>query len=106
MQKNKSKKKNFIFYFILINFVSNVYIITIFSFCKGTLIPNSSLQEELSKMDIQLRVDSGATEIINLCPNSQRIQDFFLLLSVCNTVVVAKHPHRDQVSKNCILLVT
>ena len=63
-----------------------------------TLVPNSSLLEELSKMEIQLRIDSGATEITHLSSHNQRIQDFFLLLAVCNTVVVAKHPHKDQVS--------
>ena len=26
------------------------------------------------------------------------VQDFFLLLSVCNTVIVAKHPHRDSMN--------
>lgn len=30
-------------------------------------------------------------------PN-ERLTDFFFTLAACNTVVVAKHPHRDQVS--------
>lgn len=31
-------------------------------------------------------------------PNSQRIQEFFLLMAICNTVVVTHHAHEDLVS--------
>ncbi|KAF8795476.1 phospholipid-transporting ATPase VB-like isoform X2 [Argiope bruennichi] len=71
---------------------------------KGDLILNSSLQEELSKIEIQLYVDSAATEGTHLTSDCQRIQDFFLLLAVCNTVVVAKHPHKDQMNSSGLFL--
>ncbi|CAL1265829.1 unnamed protein product [Larinioides sclopetarius] len=71
---------------------------------KGDLILNSSLQEELSKIEIQLHVDSSATEVTPLTTHCQRIQDFFLLLAVCNTVVVAKHPHKDQMNSSGLFL--
>ncbi|XP_054718462.1 phospholipid-transporting ATPase VA-like [Uloborus diversus] len=73
---------------------------------KGVLVLNPSLQEELSKMEIQLRVDSKSMEITHLNSHSQRIQDFFLLLAVCNTVVVAKHPHKDQMNSSGLFLNT
>ncbi|KAG1649509.1 putative phospholipid-transporting ATPase VD [Nymphon striatum] len=74
-----------------------------------TFILNSSLQDSLSKMEAQLR---SAHKIItpvtpsssphhklsmqfSLTPDSQRIQDFFLLMALCNTVVVSSHPHKD-----------
>ncbi|KAG1668792.1 putative phospholipid-transporting ATPase VD [Nymphon striatum] len=77
-----------------------------------TFILNSSLQDSLSKMEAQLR---SAHKIItpvtpsssphhklsmqfSLTPDSQRIQDFFLLMALCNTVVVSSHPHKDLVS--------
>ena len=31
------------------------------------------------------------------------MQDFFLLLSVCNTVIVAKHPHHDQMNASGVI---
>lgn len=71
---------------------------------KGELILNSSLQEELSKIEIQLHVDSSAAEVTHLSTHCQRIQDFFLLLAVCNTVVVAKHPHKDQMNSSGLFL--
>ncbi|GIY86173.1 probable phospholipid-transporting ATPase VA [Caerostris darwini] len=71
---------------------------------KGDLILNPNLQEELSKIEIQLHVDSSATEITHLSTHCQKIQDFFLLLAVCNTVVVAKHPHKDQMNSSGLFL--
>ncbi|GIX82493.1 probable phospholipid-transporting ATPase VA [Caerostris extrusa] len=71
---------------------------------KVNLILNPNLQEELSKIEIQLHVDSSATEITHLSTHCQKIQDFFLLLAVCNTVVVAKHPHKDQMNSSGLFL--
>ncbi|KFM59642.1 hypothetical protein X975_06404, partial [Stegodyphus mimosarum] len=51
-------------------------------------------------MEIQLKVDSAATEVTHLSTHSQKVQDFFVLLAVCNTVVVAKHPHKDQMNSS------
>ncbi|KAG8198687.1 hypothetical protein JTE90_015512 [Oedothorax gibbosus] len=71
---------------------------------KGELILNASLQEELSKIEIQLHVNTPAAEITHLSTHCQKIQDFFLLLAVCNTVVVAKHPHKDQMNSSGLFL--
>lgn len=45
-------------------------------------------------MDYQLRLDTGCREVV-LTRESQRIQDFFLLMATCNTVIVSKYPHKD-----------
>ncbi|XP_015906001.1 phospholipid-transporting ATPase VA [Parasteatoda tepidariorum] len=71
---------------------------------KGDLVLNPSLVEELSEMEIQLHVNSSTTEITHLSTHSQRIQDFFLLLALCNTVVVAKYPHKDQMNSSGLFL--
>lgn len=68
-------------------------------------IVNSRLQEELSKMDLQLMISQGNTQVF-LTRQSQRIQDFFLLLAVCNTVVVSKHPHCDKMNSSGLYLNT
>jgi hypothetical protein len=57
---------------------------------------NPTLAELLEQLNIQLSVESGNTEI-------GRIREFFIILAVCNTVVVAKHPHVDRVSLMLIL---
>ncbi|EEC05352.1 ATPase, putative, partial [Ixodes scapularis] len=44
-----------------------------------------------------LRLDMGCREVV-LTRESQRIQDFFLLMATCNTVIVSKYPHKDLVS--------
>ena len=36
-------------------------------------------------------------------PQSQNSIDFFLLLAVCNTVIVAKQPHRDTMNASGIV---
>ena len=38
-----------------------------------------------------------------LSPQSQNSIDFFLLLAVCNTVIVAKQPHRDTMNASGIV---
>ncbi|CAN8006374.1 unnamed protein product [Ixodes hexagonus] len=55
---------------------------------------NPQLQRELSSMEHQLRLDTGRQEVA-LSRESQRIQDFFLLMATCNTVIVSKYPHKD-----------
>ena len=57
---------------------------------------NPTLNELLGQLNIQLSVESGNTEV-NLTTQAQRVHDFFMILAVCNTVVVAKYPHHDQV---------
>ena len=43
----------------------------------------------MSLMDVQL----------DLSPHTQTVHEFFLLLAVCNTVVVSAHEHLDLVSQ-------
>ena len=43
----------------------------------------------------------GKEAKMNIHPEAKLSQDFFLVLAVCNTVIVAKHPHRYT---KCILL--
>ena len=40
---------------------------------------------------------------LSLSPQSQNSIDFFLLLAVCNTVIVAKQPHRDTMNASGIV---
>ncbi len=40
------------------------------------------------------------------CFQYELIQDFFLLLCVCNTVIVAKHPHHDNMNASGIICAT
>ena len=59
------------------------------------IIPvNPILSERLSSMEIQFLIESGKECKPRLHPQGGLTQDFFLLLAVCNTVIVAKHPHR------------
>lgn len=59
------------------------------------IIPvNPTLAERLCSMDIQFLIESGKDSKLRLHPQGGLTQDFFLLLAVCNTVIVAKHPHR------------
>ena len=38
-----------------------------------------------------------------LFSQAQEVQDFFLLLAVCNTVIVAKHPHHDHMNASGVI---
>jgi hypothetical protein len=54
-------------------------------------IINESLQQEVSNM----KICSGDSATLSL--DAHLIRDFFLLMAVCNTVVVSSQPHRDKV---------
>ncbi|XP_076360092.1 phospholipid-transporting ATPase VA isoform X1 [Tachypleus tridentatus] len=69
-----------------------------------SFILNPRLQEELAKMEIQLAMGPNLHRQMSLSTESQRIQDFFLLMAVCNTVVVSKHPHKDQMNSSGLCL--
>ncbi|CAG7722204.1 unnamed protein product [Allacma fusca] len=58
---------------------------------------NPLLSEILGQQNIQLSVDSGSTRVA-LTSQAQRTHDFFMILAVCNTVVVAKYPHHDKMN--------
>lgn len=47
--------------------------------------PNSKLLEDMCRSD----------QMQHFTVHSQRIQEFFLVLAICNTVVVSATPHRD-----------
>ena len=71
--------------------------IPVSQFEKPSFVLNRRLQDELSHMDIQLSVVNHTGELL-FTPHAARVRDFFLLMACCNTVVVAKHPHKDKVS--------
>ncbi|XP_049958802.1 phospholipid-transporting ATPase VD isoform X1 [Schistocerca serialis cubense] len=54
------------------------------------LLVNPRLQEEL---------EAGARPSVH----SQRLQEFLLLLAVCNTVVVSQHPHHDIMNASGVI---
>lgn len=54
-----------------------------------------------SLTNVELNVDSSnrsSTYNETDYQKSQKIQDFFLLMAICNTVVVTTHAHEDLVS--------
>ena len=58
-----------------------------------SVIPvNTRLAEHLNNLDIQVLVEGTESNLSPMCAN---MREFFLLLAVCNTVVVAKCPKRD-----------
>ncbi|KAJ4435962.1 hypothetical protein ANN_18585 [Periplaneta americana] len=59
------------------------------------LMVNPQLQEELHHLDVHQVSERGNMSDMRHVPHSQRIQEFLLLLAVCNTVVVSRHPHHD-----------
>lgn len=71
---------------------------------RDTFTLNNQLQEELASIELPLiYAQPGSRQNTTaLSPpkdsSSERIMDFFFTLAACNTVIVAKHPHRDQVS--------
>jgi phospholipid-translocating ATPase len=56
-------------------------------------------------MDIQLLVE-GKDAKNKLSPLAMCMQEFFLLLAVCNTVIVAKHEHRDTMNESGVICST
>ncbi|KAJ9587010.1 hypothetical protein L9F63_019389, partial [Diploptera punctata] len=63
------------------------------------LLINPQLQEELQRLERQLTERSDTRQI----SHSQRIQEFLVLLAVCNTVVVSHHPHRDIMNASGVI---
>ena len=56
------------------------------------------LEREISRMCLR-SLNSVNLDLPDITsPNSQRIQEFFLLMAICNTVVVTQHAHEDLVS--------
>lgn len=61
------------------------------------LIPNQKLIEDLGQLtDRSLKFSS----------NSQRMQEFLLVLAICNTVVVSSQPHHDLMNASGVIEVS
>ncbi|XP_076467810.1 phospholipid-transporting ATPase VA-like [Babylonia areolata] len=58
-----------------------------------------ALQRELSNMCLR-SLDSVE---LTIPPHVKRVQEFFLLMAVCNTVVVSHHPHEDKMDESGFL---
>lgn len=41
---------------------------------------------------------AASASLVGRSAHSQKLQEFLLVLAICNTVVVARHPHHDMVS--------
>ncbi|XP_067122941.1 phospholipid-transporting ATPase VA isoform X2 [Centruroides vittatus] len=67
-----------------------------------TFIVNPRLQDELCQLDMEINFEQDMK--VYLLPERQRIQDFFLLMAICNTVVVSKYPHKDQMNSSGLFL--
>jgi hypothetical protein len=62
------------------------------------LLVNTQLQEELHQIDLRHVPERSHQSDLRQVTHAQRIQEFLLLLAVCNTVVVSRHPHHDTVN--------
>lgn len=70
---------------------------------RDTFTLNNQLQEDLASVELPMiyaqpgsRQNPSSITPAKDSP-SQRIIDFFFTLAACNTVIVAKYPHHDQV---------
>ena len=72
---------------------------------KTSIIPiNPTLNDRLmATMDIQFFIEGKETKL-RMHPNAGITQDFFILMAVCNTVIVAKHPHKDMMNASGMIL--
>ena len=68
---------------------------------RDTFTLNNQLQEELTSIELpMIYTQPGSRQNAASPPlkeSLQRVLDFFITLAVCNTVIVAKYPHRDEV---------
>ena len=67
------------------------------------IIPvNPALSERLNSIDMQACIDNHD---VSMAQNEQakQVQDFFLLLAICNTVIVAKYPHHDHMNASGVI---
>ncbi|XP_063240630.1 phospholipid-transporting ATPase VD isoform X2 [Bacillus rossius redtenbacheri] len=66
------------------------------------LLVNTRLQEELALLGETTGEKSARRELRFNC-QPQRLQEFLLLLAVCNTVVTARHPHHDMMNASGVI---
>jgi len=57
------------------------------------LIPNDNLNNDMAQL----------TQGVYLTPHAQRIQEFLVVLAICNTVIVGAAPHRDLMNASGII---
>ncbi|XP_052850847.1 phospholipid-transporting ATPase VD isoform X2 [Drosophila gunungcola] len=57
------------------------------------LIPNDNLSNDMTQL----------TQAAYLTPHAQRIQEFLVVLAICNTVIVGAAPHRDLMNASGII---
>nr|CAD7433264.1 unnamed protein product [Timema monikensis] len=72
----------------------------------GTPMPilvNPRLREELSLLEPNSLTENGTRRELRFNSHPQRLQEFLLLLAVCNTVVVARHPHHDMMNASGVI---
>ncbi|XP_065336042.1 phospholipid-transporting ATPase VA isoform X1 [Cloeon dipterum] len=67
--------------------------------------PNARLQDEIQALErgMRLSTDSNLSSRTLKSTHEQRVQEFFILLALCNTVVVAKHPHHDSMNASGVI---
>ena len=67
------------------------------------IIPvNPILSERLNFIDVQVFIDGGDASS-KIQDQARQVQEFFLLLAVCNTVIVAKYPHHDHMNASGLI---
>nr|XP_045605910.1 phospholipid-transporting ATPase VA-like [Procambarus clarkii] len=76
---------------------------------RDTFTLNNQLQEELASIELPLiYAQPGRQNSTALSPPkdspSERIMDFFFTLAACNTVIVAKYPHRDAMNASGMIV--
>ena len=68
---------------------------------RAVIPPNPELAEHLNNLDIQVLVEGTES---NLSPMCATMREFFILLAVCNTVVVSKTPKRDTMDARGVIV--
>lgn len=58
------------------------------------VLANQQLQNQIQTIQASSDINSLNSDQLNL-KNTARINEFIILLAICNTVVVSKHPHMD-----------
>ena len=65
---------------------------------RATIPPNPRLEQQLQQLELSTLVEQHP-----LPPLATQAREFFLLLAVCNTVIVARHPHRDTMNASGVI---
>ncbi|CAG2054143.1 unnamed protein product [Timema podura] len=69
----------------------------------GCFVEHATLTEELSLLEPNSLTENGTRRELRFNSHPQRLQEFLLLLAVCNTVVVARHPHHDMMNASGVI---